>query len=269
MLTPVVLIVMGALVAFFIGLLPGGLSDTWFQAYLEPVVNLSPLADGGTVMSWAVIAALGGLLLVAWASAVHTERFESEVPGDGLMRTRGIYVAAQKRFWLDDLYHKVIVGRAVKMGQQLDTFDRETIDWVTGTPEPEPRSVRVDAAWEQGFLAAKAGGLDDVLGGRSAEEAGILARLQTLGAGESLTRPEPASADVRGSGLFGGLAALAARISGWVESSIFDRLHGGVARSGGSFGAMLYRAEEFFGRPAILAITMVVVIGGIILGVMS
>lgn len=268
-LTPVVLIVMGALLAFFIGLLPGGLSDSWFQAYLEPVVNLSPLADGGTVMSWVVIAALGGLLLVAWASAVHTERFESEVPGDGLTRTRAIYVAAQKRFWLDDLYHKFIVGRAVRMGQRLDTFDRETIDWVTGTPEPEPRSVRVDAAWEEGFLKARAEGLVDVLGDRSAEEAGILARLQALGASESPARFEPVNPGVRGSGLFGGIAAIASRVSGWVETTIFDRLHGGVARSGGSFGALLFRLEELFGRPITLCITIVFVVVAIIVGVMS
>ena len=101
-LIPVLLIVLGTVIAATIGLLPGGTPDTWFNALLAPVVNISPLGDSGAIMSWVVIATLGLLMLTTWGASIYTERFTPEVPGDGLSTTRGIYVAAQKRFWLDD-----------------------------------------------------------------------------------------------------------------------------------------------------------------------
>ena len=265
-MVPVLFILGAAIVAWLIGVLPGGTPDSWFQSLLAPVVTVSPLGDSGTLMSWAVITVLGLLMLTAWAASIYTERFEAEVPGHGLLNTRALYVAAQKRFWLDDFYHKFVVGKSVRLGETLERFDREAIDAVTGAPAAEPQSMRVDASWEQSFLAARAQGMEDVLGNRSDEEAGLLARLEALGTGPGA--PVTATdAMPHGTGFFGSLTSLAARITGWIETRIFDRLHGGVARTGGSMGGALYRIEEVLGRPAVLGITMIIVIGGIILGV--
>ena len=276
-LIPVLVILIGTVIAALIGLLPGGTPNTWFNALLAPVVNVSPLGDSGTIMSWVVIATLGLLMLTTWGASIYTERFAPEVPGDGLSGTRGIYVAAQKRFWLDDFYHKFCVGRSVHLGQKLEAFDRETIDQITGTPKPEKRSVGIDAAWEESFMAAAASGTGNVLGSKNDEmgnddEAGLLARLQTLGddsAAQSQPGQQAGKSLPRGSGLFGGLTDAISRAAGWIEHTVFDRLHGGVARTSGSFGNTLYQIEDALGKPFVLALTVIVVIGGIILGVMS
>ena len=270
-LVPVIFIAIGTAIALLIGLLPGGTPNSWFQALLDPVVTVSPLVDSGTIMNWAVIAALGMLLLTAWVASIYTERFAPELPGDGLLNTRAIYVAAQKRFWLDDFYHKFVVGKSVNLGQKLENFDRNVIDQATGTPAMQTRSVDADKAWEENFLAARAHGMQDVLGAKNAEEAGLLAKLQTLDAtsrapaelNSNITKPSS------GSGFFGTLTELASRISLGIERMIFDRFQGGVARTSGSFGEALYRIEEFLGRPTVLGLTVIIVIGGIILGVMS
>ncbi|KMW59930.1 NADH-ubiquinone oxidoreductase chain L [Candidatus Rhodobacter oscarellae] len=268
-LIPVLFILGGAIVAALIGLLPGGTPGSWFQDFLAPVVNVSPLGDSGTLMSWVVITVLGLLMLTAWAASIYTERYAPELPGDSLLNTRGLYVAAQKRFWLDDFYHKFVVGRSVQLGRTLEGFDRDAIDAVTGTPSPETRSVGVDAAWEASFLAARAQGMDDVLGKKSDEEAGLLARLEALGAEPSGAASAVTADEIpRGSGFFGRLTEIATRITGWIEKTVFDRLHGGVARTGGSMGGALYRIEEMLGRPAVLGVTVIAVVGGIILGVM-
>lgn len=265
---PVLFILGAAAVAWLIGLLPGGTPSSWFQSLLAPVVTVSPLGDSGTLMSWIVITVLGLLMLTAWAASVFTERFESEVPGQGLLNTRGLYVAAQKRFWLDDFYHKFVVGKSVRLGETLERFDRDAVDAVTGTPAVEPQSLRVDAAWEQSFLAARAEGMSDVLGGRSDEEAGLLARLESLGAASGRAAVAVEDSVPRGTGFFGRLTEIATRVTGWIETRIFDRLHGGVAKTGGSLGGSLYQIEEMLGRPAVLGITVIVMIGGIIVGAM-
>ncbi len=276
---PVLLVLICVALAAAIGLLPGGTPNTWFNTLLSPVVDVSPLGNSGALMSWVVIATLGLLMLTTWGASIYTERFAPEVPGDGLSGARGIYVAAQKRFWLDDFYHKFCVGRSVHLGQKLDAFDREAIDHITGTPKPEKRSVGIDAAWEASFMAARASGADNVLGragdSGNADEAGLLARLQKLGADSAAVpqadQPQTKPGDnlPRGSGLFGGITETFSRAAGWVEHSVFNRFHGGVARTSGSFGSALYQIEEALGKPAVLGLTVIVVIGGIILGVMS
>lgn len=270
-LVPVIFILIGAVIAGLIGLLPGGAPNSWFQALLAPVVTVSPLGDSGTVLSWIVIAALGLLMMITWAAAIYTERFATELPGDGLLNTRAIYVAAQKRFWLDDFYHKFIVGRSVRLGQRFESFDRDAIDRITGTPTPQTRSISVDAAWEESFLAVRARGQEDVLGTKNSQEVGLLEKLRELGVEQDLPTSSESDGNnvARGSGLFGGITEIASRVSAWIERMVFDRFHGGVARTGGSFGAALYQIEDFLGRPAVLGVTVIIVIGGIILGVLS
>ena len=271
LLVPVISVFVFFLIALFIGFLPGGAPDSWFQALLAPVVTISPLGDSGTVLSWIVIATLGLLMLTAWSASIYTERFAPELPGDGLLNTRAIYVAAQKRFWLDDFYHKFIVGRLVRLGKRFEAFDREAIDSVTGTSTPQPRSVDVDVAWEESVLNARAGGLEDVLGNRNDQELGLLSKLQDLGA-QSDVAPvaiERHEDNLRGAGFFGRLTEFAARISGWIERRVFDRLHGGVADAGGSFGNVFYKIEEMLSRSYVLGIIFIIVISGIIVGVMS
>ena len=159
----------------------------------------------------------------------------------------------------------------MRLGERFDAFDRDAIDRITGTSTPQTRSISVDAAWEESFLAVRARGQEDVLGTKNPQETGLLEKLRELGAEEDL--PISSASDgkgvARGSGLFGGITDVASRVSAWIERMVFDRFHGGVARTGGSFGAALYQIEDFLGRPAVLGVTVIVVIGGIILGVLS
>lgn len=268
-MVPVLFILSGALAAALIGLLPGGTPNSWFEAFLSPVVSVSALGDSGTVMSWAVITILGLLMLTAWAASVYTERFEEEVPGQGLLNTRGLYVAAQKRFWLDDFYHKFVVRKSVQLGESFGRFDRDAIDAATGSPKPEVGVRAVNSAWEANVLAAKAGGLDDILGNRSDSEISLLSRLEVMASGTEGAAVKPTGAsepNLTRVGVLGGVVSIAARVTGWIETNIFDRLHGGAARAGGSMGGVFYRIEELLGRPVVLAITMIVVIGGVIVG---
>ena len=208
-------------------------------------------------MSWIVVATLGVLMISAWAGSIYTDRFTSELPGDGLLSTRGLYAAANRRFWLDDFYHKVIVDRSVKMGQRLENFDGEVSDRITGTPTHRASPAYSGVSWEESYLAARTQVTDDILSNETDVKAGLMAQLRALGAEPEKIQTIKGESVFKSSGLFGVLTGAAVSIANWIESNIFNRWHGGIARTGGSFGNALYRFEDWLGQPRFVIVILI------------
>jgi len=299
----------GALAAgLFLGILPGGLMNSSFAGFLAPVVSLSETAASQSPLGFLVVAAIGLLMISAWVAALFMDRFRAEVPGLGLIRARGVYAAAMRRFWLDDFYHLVIVGGAVRLGQQLDRFDARIIDRIVGAPASAGRISGAAMIWEKRYLAARAAGIAGALGsvGAAANSkallgpnpesggSGLLPWLTTASTRDSGLVDQPGGAEgagfvgaittyaaqssalfeksviAQGQGLIGSATDGAAVISGWVEHNIFELgINKGVSQTGGALGAVLYEIEELLGRPLVVATLVLAAISGLLWGVVS
>ena len=305
---PVIAILGGAAIALLLGLLPGGLVNSWFAEFLAPVVSVSATEASRSGWSFLVIAALGLLMLSAWAASIFMDRFRPEIPGLNLIRARIIYTAAMRRFWLDDFYHRVIVAGAVKLGALLDRFDTSIIDRMVGAPVTADRIRSASSTWEVRYLAAKAAGVAGALGtlGSPANVAPVPDRKSQSSSGGLLPWLTAASARssgfveqrfvAEGAGVAGALTAYASRssalfekdviaqgqgligvvtdgaafVSGWVEHNVFDvGVNDGVSQTGGAAGTILYQVEEMLGRPLIVGTTVLIAIFGLLWGVVS
>jgi NADH-quinone oxidoreductase subunit L len=305
---PVISILSGAAIALLLGLLPGGLVNSWFAEFLSPVVSVSPTEASKSGWSFLVITSLGLLMLSAWAASIFMDRFRPEIPGSSLIRARIVYTAAMRRFWLDDFYHRVIVAGAVKLGSLLDRFDTNIIDRLVGAPATADRIRSASSTWETRYLAAKAAGVAGALGtlASAANVAPVHDARNESGSGGLLPWLTAASARssvfveqrfvAEGAGVAGALTSYASRtsalfekdviaqgqgligvatdgaafISGWVEKNVFESgVNDGVSQTGGAAGSILYQIEELLGRPLIVGTTVLVAIFGLLWGVVS
>ena len=303
-------IAVGGLLAagLFFGILPGGLMNSWFAGFLAPVVSLQETAASQSLLSFLVVAAIGLLMISAWVAALFMDRFRAEVPGLGLIRARGVYAAAMRRFWLDDFHHLVVVGGAVRLGQLLDRFDTRIIDRIVGAPVSANRIGSASATWEQRYLAARAAGIAGALGtiGAAANSKPLLGPYPETGSGGLLPWLTSASArssgyveqyvvaegagvmgtitsyasrssalfekDViaQGQGLIGIATDGAAMLSGWVEHNVFEvGINKGVSQTGGALGTILYEIEELLGHPLVVGTLVLIAISGLLWGVVS
>ena len=289
-------------IGVLLGLLPGGLGDTWFSALLAPVVSIEQTGASQSGLGFAVVAAMGLLMLSGWTAAIFMDRWQPELPGVRMLPARRLYVAAARRFWLDDFYHLVIVAGAVRLGAVLDRFDTRIIDRVVGAPAAASRVKTDSSIWEARFLAARSGGLAGIFGapadpataGAGGATDGLLPWLATTSArstgqadakiaatGTGMVGAITAYAsgtsalferDVisQGQGLIGWATGGAAMISGWVEHNIFDvGITSGVSRTGGAMGTGLYEFEEFLGRPLVIGTLVLFATLGLLWGIVS
>ena len=287
---PILALLVLAGVGLVLGLLPGGMTGTWFGKFLAPVVNLNPTAESGTLLSFGVVAAIGMVMMISWAAALLMDRFNPELPGTAILRARGLYAAAMKRFWLDDFYHLVVVAGAVRLGRLLARIDSEVIDRAVGSPAPVGRIRSANTTWEQRFIAARSAGVPGMLGSAAMSGAppdsrpsrgGLLPWLTEASARSTgqvekhvisasggvmgaLTASASRSSALfekdiisQGQGLIGIATDGAAVISGWVERNVFEvGINSGVSQTGGALGATLYRIEEILGRPVVVGLVV-------------
>lgn len=292
----------------FFGVLPGGLMDSWFATFLSPVVSLSETEASRSPLSFFVVAAIGLVMMSAWAGALFMDRFRPEVPGLKLIRARSLYTAAMRRFWLDDFYHRVLVAGFVKLGAWLDRFDTNVIDRLVGAPTAASRIRSASSTWEVRYLAARAAGIAGTLGtlgtaanvkpisdpkaesgsggllpwltsasARSsgyieqkfvAESAGVMGTITSYASRSSALFEKDVIA--QGQGLIGVATDGAAFVSGWVEHNVFEvGVNKGVSQTGGVMGTVLYQIEEILGRPLIVGTTVLIAIFGLLWGVAS
>jgi NADH-quinone oxidoreductase subunit L len=300
---PILALLVLAGVGLVLGLLPGGMTGTWFGTFLAPVVSLTPTAGSGTLMSFGVVAAIGLVMMISWAAALMMDRFNPELPGTAMLRARGLYAAAMKRFWLDDFYHRVIVAGAVQLGRMLGRFDNEVIDRMVGAPAPAGRIRSANTTWEQRFIAARSAGIAGILGSAATSAGAPETKPRRGGLLPWLTEASARSSGqvethviAAGSGVVGALTATASRssalfekdiiaqgqgligiatdgaavISGWVERNVFEvGINSGVSQTGGVLGATLYRIEEMLGKPIVVGILVSLAVFGLFWGIIS
>ncbi len=304
---PIIALALALAIGFVFKVLPGGLNDTWFSNFITPVVSMSATeASRSTPLSFAIIAAVGLLMISAWAAALFMDRFRPELPGSKLIRARTLYTAAMRRFWLDDFYHLVLVAGAVKLGKLLDRFDTNVIDRMVGAPAPADREGSASSTWEARYLAAKAAGIEGALGTVDPSAEASLDHDPTAKSGGLLPWLTGASARStgyiekhfvsRGAGVVGRITAFAAHISalfekevivqaqgfiglvtegtayisGWVEHNVFESgVNKGVSQTGGVLGSALYTLEEWLGHPIVVGTTILIATAGLLWGVVS
>jgi hypothetical protein len=236
---------------------------------------------------------IGLLILSAWAMALFMDRFHPEVPGLAMIRARGLYTAAMRRFWLDDFYHQVVVAGCIKLGRWLDQIDSRIIDRIVGAPAAAARIQSANTTWETRYLAARSAGVtadaaktslgDDVLSWltlsnvrRSSTTQQPVSNTQGGVAG-ALTGIASKSAAIvekdmiaSGQGLLSAVTKASAIITNWVEYNIFELgVHSGVSQTGGTLGKVLYMIEERLGHPIIIGIFIIAAISGPLWGVLS
>jgi len=161
---PVIAFAVAVIIGLVFSLLPGGLNNSWFANFLSPVVNMSATEASRSWLGFAIVAAVGLLMISGWVAALFMDRFRPELPGRRLLRARGIYTAAMRRFWLDDFYHRVLVAGIVRLGNLLDRFDTNVIDRLVGTPAPADRVSSAGSTWESRYISAKTSGVEGLLG---------------------------------------------------------------------------------------------------------
>jgi len=277
---PIIAFGLVVVIGLLLKLLPGGLNDTWFANFLAPVISMSATEASRSVFGFGIVLAVGLVMVSGWAAALFMDRFRPELPGLKLLRARTVYTAALRRFWLDDFYHRVLVAGAIKFGNLLDRFDTGVIDRMVGTPTSEGRIRSVSSTWETRYIAAKASGVEGLLGtletpDESAPDpvpeikgGGILPWLISTGSRSS----EYVERQVvsKGAGIFGAMLAIASKFSDFFEKNVFEAgVNEGVSQSGGLLGKSLYRLEELLGHRLVVGTTVVVAIFGLLWGVIS
>jgi len=277
---PIVAFGLVVVIGLLLKLLPGGLNDTWFANFLAPVISMSTTEASRSVFGFGIVLAVGLVMISGWAAALFMDRFRPELPGLKLLRARTVYTAALRRFWLDDFYHRVLVAGAIKFGNLLDRFDTGVIDRMVGTPASAGRIRSVSSTWETRYIAAKASGVEGLLGTLETPDeslpdlvpevkgGGILPWLISTGSRSS----EYVERQVvsKGAGIFGAMLAIASKFSDFFEKNVFETgVNEGVSQSGGLLGKSLYRLEELLGHRLVVGTTVVVAIFGLLWGVIS
>ena len=228
----------------WLGVLPGGMPGTWFADYLAPIVTLSPTVASQSVLSYAVVAALGLLFLSAWTTANYMDRFKPEVPGTALLKARSFYNLALHRFYLDECYRKYVVGTTMRLGKLFDRFDTQIIDRIAGTPVPAARRHSAAATWESHYLAARASGIAGAIGSSTSVASHTAQGFEK----DSLSGA---------TGVFGTLTDFTASVSGWVERNVFDLgVTDGVLQSSGVLGKAFNKIEEIIAQPFVSSIIL-------------
>ena len=296
------LLLLGALVGIGLlaGLLPGGVDSTWFQQMLGPVLAVQPRATGASpVLVYTLLALLGVMLAVSWATTIFFERFRPELSALVLLNARGVYVAALNRFWIDEYYHRYLVNGCKRLGQALERLDVRVIDRIVGAPLPESaRAPMGGVSWEERYLAARAtGSATPVLGSydrdgsQDSRARGLAGGLATVASSASNWTESHVVA--RASGLAGGAVEAAASASNWTERRIVAPASGfigwvtevaasfsaaiekhvfgtavnvGLPSTGGFFGNSLLRLEGFLARPLVAAALLSGCVAFIVLG---
>ncbi len=277
---PIIAFGLVVVIGLLLKLLPGGLNDTWFANFLAPVISMSATEASRSVFGFGIVLAVGLVMVSGWAAALFMDRFRPELPGLKLLQARTVYTAALRRFWLDDFYHRVLVAGAIKFGNLLDRFDSGVIDRMVGTPTSAGRIRSVSSTWETRYIAAKASGVEGLLGTLETPDesrsdpapeikgGGILPWLISTGSRSS----EYVERQVvsKGAGIFGAMLAIASKFSDFFEKNVFETgVNEGVSQSGGLLGKSLYRLEELLGHRLVVGTTVVVAIFGLLWGVIS
>jgi NADH-quinone oxidoreductase subunit L len=152
---PMLAIAVIALIGLAVGMLPGGITGTWFQQLLSPVVPANIGVPAGSALLAIILLILMILLVVtSWLTPLYFDRFRLEAPAGSVSPfMRRVYNLTLNRFWLDELYGAAIVSPIRRLGVLLDRFDREVLARTAGLPPPAPRIRAAGQTWQEQFMA--------------------------------------------------------------------------------------------------------------------
>ncbi len=272
-------LVLVAGVGVALGIVPGGLSGTWFSQLVGAGVPAAPRLPGvdAALQSTLVVVFLFAIG-VSWYSTARFDRFRPEprVPSSRL--GRAMYRAAVERFWLDEIY-AALAGRPVqRLAAALDRFDTDVLNRaiVGGTTRIASSSRTVTPQAAPGLLdrlTTSLGGVAAQVEHDSEVAPGLLSRVATS-FGRAGARVEHASEVAPGlinrlATSFGGaavqvehasdaalelldrLAVAGARGAAWAEEVLIVRTTASLGSAGTRFEPALLELEETLARPAV------------------
>ncbi len=238
---PVVVLVLGASIGLVLGLLPGGMENTWFTEFMQPVVAAQSLSSGGSpILAFSLVGLLALMLLSSWFNALYFERFKPELPGWGMLKVRGLYNLVVNRFWLDELYDRFLVQPINAMGHLLDRFDTRMIDRAVGAPSSERKVSTAALTWEQQYLTIRATGTLPSLAQTTLPATRV----------EDEEREEEKAFAGETMGLVGWLTKVSAGTSGWTERRVVGGVTGVMGGIMGVAAAIAGGMERWIVRPA-------------------
>ncbi|MGH3088671.1 MAG: NADH-quinone oxidoreductase subunit L [Rubrobacteraceae bacterium] len=233
---PLVILAAIAGVGVFLGVLPGGVSGTWFQEFLAPVVSGRPgVPDGSLPLALVLLGLLILLLVAGWFAPLYLDRFRPERPGLLFFKTRGVYNLALNRFWLDEFYDMAFVRTSKRLGRLFERMDAAFIDRATGVQAPVSRIQTARETWEEQRLISQVVEPtstwedEEEREGRATPAPGVLGTLTRVG-GDTSGWVEREGIG-RAPGILGWLTRVSGDASGWVERE-------GVGRAPGILGAL-------------------------------
>ncbi len=208
-----------AIVGIALDILPGGVGGTWFQQFLAPVVPAPRSAvTGHPLLALPLLALLALILFTAWAAALYFERGRAELPGRTLLKLRGLYSLAANKFYLDEIYGRLVVQPCHRLGRFFDRVDTGIIDRAVGAPAAVMPIFGNQATWEERYWAM--------------ERAVQAQPMQPETAPAQVPKGDEDRGRTAGyadaSGVAGWLTATSARTSGWTERELIDRATGGM-----------------------------------------
>ena len=267
MVGPMVVLVLSASIGLVLGLLPGGMENTWFKEFMQPVVAVQSLSSGGSqILAFSLVGLLALMLLSSWVNALYFERFKPELPGWGMLKARGVYNLVMNRFWLDELYARFFIQPIQAIGHFLDRLDTRIIDRAVGAPSSEPKLSTAALTWEQQYLAIVATGTSPSLAQTTAptttvedeergedkalagETLGLVGWLTKVSAGTSAWAERRVVGQA--TGVIGGMMGFTAAIAGGVEKWIVGSVAGAMGGVTGFAAAIVGGMERQIVRPA-------------------
>ena len=121
--------------AFVLGLLPGGSGGGWFQSFLgdyNSTINIMGY-QSATLLPSILLGLMLLIVLFAWIVGLYFDRFQSEVKKTYITDNyRRMYITVLNVFWIDEYFNRYIVTPITKAGRTLDRFDSECIDRFIG-----------------------------------------------------------------------------------------------------------------------------------------
>jgi NADH-quinone oxidoreductase subunit L len=226
-LKPMFVITGIVLLAFFLGLLPGGAGGGWFQNFLGDYDStISVMGYQSVTLLPSMLLGLMLLIVVfSWFVGLYFDRFQSEVRHVSVTQTyRRAYITALNAFWLDERFSRYLVNPVVRAGRFLDRIDTEYIDRFIGLPSLA--TYQRNDIFLDGFLQKVSSlfSFFEIKVFREGINNALLALVNTL-----------------------------SNLSHWIEEKIFNQwVNEGTPAAGWRLGSVLALQEETLDRPRVI-----------------
>lgn len=179
MLAPLIILAVLAVIGGLIGVIPGGLENGWFHQFLKPVVSMSKETaghEGGPLLPYLLMAVTTAIAGAGWFLAHYFYQLKPDQPDRWAARLRGAYTLLLNKYWVDELYDKIVVEPSKWWARRCDAVDTGVVDGAVVAVRRLNEASAAASTWFEKYVIY--GGLN-VTGFANHLAARVLRRLQT------------------------------------------------------------------------------------------